>query len=457
MPTHTGPKTEWHRFFGYSSGDFGLNLFWQGAGFYLFFYLTNVAGLESERVGLLLLIISVWEAIVDPLIGLIAERTRTRMGAYRPYLLAGSIPLGLSFAALFSLPDLFDTKGADLFWPAAFMLLIFRTTYGLVSIPYAALGARVTTDFDGRTRLAGLRMYCGFLGGLAISYVGKELQQLLSDSAAFSLIGIFAGGLGIFVIIVSALMSKEQSHTNAPTASKPQQNSLKDGLKALSVNKPFRALLAGLALITIATTMIGQTMLYMFETVVLDRNPGNLGLLIMAGAPIITIPIWSTITLRAGKRDAWFLASAIAAIGALMTYILPSQNAFLMLFSVGVIVLGLSGFGVIYWAALPDTIEHGESKTGARPEALLIGVASAVQKLAIGFAAYLLGLLLDFAGHTPNQAASETTKQAIHMIFSGVPLVCLLLSIGVMAFYTIDRASHRKALKTISEQANKAS
>ncbi len=180
---------------GYGSGDYALNLFWQGVGFYLFFFYTDVLGLPNATAGFIFAIGGLWDALSDPLMGYIAERTKSKWGIYRPYLLFGSLPLALSFILLFSQPPLDEGNFRLLY--ILIVLLIFRTSYTIVSIPYSALSARLTHNSRERTKIAGTRMYCGFLGALTVIGLSSLLQANFADEQAF----LFLAGVCEIILI----------------------------------------------------------------------------------------------------------------------------------------------------------------------------------------------------------------------------------------------------------------
>ena len=157
---------------GYGIGDFGFNFYWFSLQLFLAYYYTDVLGLRSEVAGLVIFLCLTWDGLVDPAIGVLANRTRTRWGKYRPFLLFGSVPLAVSFTLMFAPTGL---EGAALIGYAFATQVLFRTMYGLVNIPYSALMATMTRDSMQRNWLAGARMICAFLGTAVVSYFTPRL------------------------------------------------------------------------------------------------------------------------------------------------------------------------------------------------------------------------------------------------------------------------------------------
>lgn len=438
------PKTKWKTFFGYGTGDFALNLFWQGTGFYLFFFYANVVGLPNTLIGTLFLVASIWDALSDPVMGFAAERTRSKWGPYRPYLLFGAIPLCLSFALLFT-PFSFSTD----FWTTVYylgILLLFRTCYTIVSIPYSALSARVTRNSDARTKLAGIRMYFGFLGGISISFFAKILQETYSDAEAFHYMGIGAAIIAAGILFVCFKNTEESAN---PINEIFSEAGIMDSLKSILGNKPFILLVGGIMFVTVATTVIGQTMLFYFESQLGARSTGNTAIIIMTAAPLISIPLWASLTLKIGKRNAWILGSIIAIIGLGLLYFDTSRSSVFALIEVTLVTFGLSSYALIFWSMLPDTLEYGEFHSHVHSESLLIGIASSFQKISIGLSAFALGFLLDAVGYTAGAEQTHDTAKGVKSIFALIPIAALVTSSLLIFFYPITSKMHAQIITAL--------
>ncbi len=438
---------KWKTFLGYGTGDFALNLFWQGTGFYLFFFYANVAGLPTTAIGAIFLIASVWDAISDPVMGYLAERTNSRWGPYRPYLLFGAIPLSLSFILLFT-PVEIDEK----IWKTAYylsVLLLFRTCYTVVSIPYSALSARVTRNSDARTKLAGIRMYFGFLGGISISFFAKTLQETFGDAEAFHYMGI---GAAVAATAILCICFKNTQESANPINEISTQASIIDSFRSIIANKPFLLLIGGIMFVTVATTVIGQTLLFYFESQLNERSTGNLAIIIMTAAPLISIPLWASLTLKVGKRNAWILGSVIAIIGLIWLFFDTSKSPTFALIEITMVTFGLSAYALIFWSMLPDTLEYGEYHSSVHSESLLIGIASSFQKISIGLSAFTLGFLLDAVGYNAGIASSSATTQGIKSIFALIPAAALVISSLLIFFYPITSKMHAQIVTALQKK-----
>ncbi|MBL4639473.1 MAG: MFS transporter [Kordiimonadaceae bacterium] len=447
MNEKTPPPVRWKTFLGYGTGDYALNLFWQGTSFYLFFFYANVVGIPNTVVGTIFLIASVWDAITDPTMGFIAERTRSRWGPYRPYLLFGAVPLGVSFALLFTLVT-FENK----FWEAAYylgILLLFRSCYTVVSIPYSALGARVTRNFDARTKLSGVRMYFGFLGGISISFFAKQMQGTYSDAEAFAYMGVGAGFLAIFILYFCFHATTESAN---PINKIVANARVTDGISSIFSNKPFLLLIGGFVMVNVATTVIGQTSLFYFENQFGGRDIGNTAIVFVLAAPLVGIPFWATVALKFGKRNTWIVGSLVALLGLGLIYVDQSNSTFLTLAEISLTSVGLSAYAILFWSMLPDTIEYGEVHSNIHSESLLIGIASSFQKITIGISAFAVGLLLDYVGFEAGTSFSNGTSQGLKNIFTLVPFGALCGSIAIIYFYPITAKMHGQFVATLQKK-----
>ncbi len=438
--TKASQSLPWSARLGYGVGDFALNMFWQGTGFYLLFFYTDVIGLPNTVAGIIFAIGGLWDAFTDPLMGVIAERTRSRWGAYRPYLLLGSLPLAVSFAFVFIVPNSF--AGIPVALTVLVALILFKTSYTVISIPYSTLGVRMTEDSDERTRIAGIRMYFGFLGGLSVITMASYFRDRFPDQQAFVVIAVVCGAISvcIFILCFFGTRTAARRPANAPVAA-----NFTEIITTLLRNRAFLAILGGIVFVTIATTVINSTVLYVFQYGYDDASSGGFALMIMAGAPLITIPLWSLVALKVGKKNTWLMGSFAALVGLAGLYFSTSATSpTYALVAYGVIALGISSYAVLFWSMLPDTIEYGEHKTWVRNESSIVGVVSSGQKIALAVTAYGLGISLDAIDYTAGQSQSGETIEGLILMVTAVPAIAIFFSAIFMIAYPISSLLHRR-------------
>src|SRR6185436_1722815 len=247
------------RILGYGIGDFGFNFYWFSLQLFLTYYYTDVLGLRGEVAGLIIFVCLTWDGIVDPAIGVLANRTRSRWGKYRPFLLFGSIPLAASFALMFAPTGL---EGAALIGYAFATQVLFRTMYGLVNIPYSALMATMTRDSMQRNWLAGARMVCAFLGTAVVSYFTPRLVTYFTSGGRtagyFGATAVLAAIATVFTIMTFAATREDSSITHAQEQPPP----VSELLRMLTKNVPFQQIIAGIGFFSFCNILVCSGLVY---------------------------------------------------------------------------------------------------------------------------------------------------------------------------------------------------
>ncbi|MEQ8934286.1 MAG: glycoside-pentoside-hexuronide (GPH):cation symporter [Amphiplicatus sp.] len=439
----------WRERLSYGAGDFGLNFYWQGAGYFLLFYYTDVAGLPSTAAGIAFAVGGLVDAVTDPAMGILADRTRSRWGPYRPYLLYGAVPLSVAFTLLFTLPT-FAPAG----WALAAALgthVLFRVCYTCVSIPYGALGARLTFNASERTTLAGVRMIGGALGGVVMVLTVSALRNAAPDSTAFLFASALAGIAGAALVWVTFAGAKEPPVLRADQGGGRETYSISRVFKALTDNRPFLITVAAIFLLTVANMVVVKTALYRFEHILVAPLAAGFAITLMTAAPIAAIPMWVWIYIRIDKRPAFLCgcATVIASLAAL--YLTGAQNVLFAIVAYTAVAIGFSSFAVGFWSVLPDTIDYGHLKSGLRVESGAIGLASAIQKIAIALTALGIGVVFDAIGYQPGEAQDPATATALHQFISLTPIVFMLGSALVFSRYPITSSRHADIVAQIRQ------
>ena len=434
----------------YSAGDLGLNFFWQSVGFLLLFFYTDVIGLPNFVAGVVYAVGGFIDAISDPAMGVLADRTRTKKGRYRPYLLYGAAPLGLAFIMLFAVP---------LVAPASFVIIaavtshiLFRLCYTAVSIPYSALGARLTFHARERTSLAGVRMLFGAFGGVAVVSLASHLRANFSDETALIMTGLLAGFAGAGLIMLSYFCTKEWRIWDSDAAP-TEKYALRRVAGLLAANTPFLVLIISVFMLTVANTIIVKTVIYRFEYILSAPSAGGLAMTLMTATPLVAIPLWVWTYLKLDKRPSFILGCITVIAGLALLYFTGGRFVAWALASYVIIAAGFSSFAVGFWSTLPDTIDYGHWKTGQRIESGLIGFASAIQKTAIALSGIIVGFALDSFGYVAGVTQTPDTLNALHKFSSLIPLVLMTLSAATFSQFPLSAEKHRQLIKTIEKSS----
>ena len=433
---------------GYGIGDIAICLYWSGVGLYLLYFYTDVVGISPSLAGLIYGIGMFWDAITDPFMGYMAERTRTKWGVYRPYLLFGNIPLALSFILLFWVPPL---EGGALFFFLLFANLLHRTCFTLVSVPFSSLTPRITSDSQERTNLTGFRM----LG----AQTGTNLMALLAfpiifwvggedESLGFVVLATIAGLTALGIHAITFLTVKEPSNDQGIER---VGGSLSEAAKAIGKNGPFWLVFSATLIVGITTIFFGNNLIY-YTKYALNLHEHQGTILFTSGiVAFLSIPIWWSISNNIGKKLTWLISSSITLIALLVFYLYEIDTLSELLFLVAFIGFGSGAGGILFWSMLPDTIEYGEVHTGVRSESSLYGFMTFAQKGSIAFAIIILGLVLDFIGFQANEVQSDTTISNMKAIMTLIPSIGVALSLVIIYFYPIDAKMHKDLLRQLQE------
>ena len=429
----------------YGIGDYAICLYWSGVGLYLLYFYTDVVGITPLLAGWIYALGIAWDAITDPFMGYLAERTRTKMGSYRPYIFYGAIPLALSFVLLFWVPPF---EGITLFIFLLTVNLLHRTCFTIVSVPYSSLTARITDDSDERTKLTTARMIGASFGTLSVSALGFPIVLWFGggdEAIGFIFLGMICGLTAILVLSITVRFVKEREF-NFSSAQIPSFSKVS---RSVAQNYPFWIVFGSILILGSTSIMFNNNLIYYVKYSLDLHEYQGLILGVSSGAALLAIPFWAYAALKIGKRNSWMAAMVLLLVGFLIFYFYPITSLNELLLVLGFIGIGNGATGVLFWSMLPDTIEYGEWKTKVRTESSLYGFMTFAQKGAIAFAAILLGMALTLIGFEPNEVQSEETLSGLKFIMTWIPLTGIFISFVLVSFYPIDKSFHQKLINEI--------
>jgi len=430
----------------YGIGDYAICLYWSGVGFYLLYFYTDVVGISPLMAGWIYALGIAWDAVTDPFMGYIAERTRTKMGSYRPYIYYGSIPLALSFVLLLWVPPY---EGLFLFIFLLLVNLIHRTCFTIVSVPYSSLTARITDDSDERTKLTTGRMLFASLGTTSISFLGFPIVFLLGsgeEATGFLVLGLIAGLAAVIVLSITVKYVQERPFK----FSKKDLPSFRNVSKSVASNYPFWIVFFAILFLISTFLMFNNNLIYFIKYALNLHEYQGLLLGFLNASTFIGIFFWAFLTILIGKKYTWMISMACLFMGFTFFYFYPITEFIELLFILIFIGFANGATGVLFWSMLPDTIEYGEWKTGIRTESSLYGFMTFAQKGAIAFAAVILGIILTKIGFEPNEIQTEQTLESLKNLMSLIPLIGVFISFVLVYFYPIDREFHKKLIDEIN-------
>jgi GPH family glycoside/pentoside/hexuronide:cation symporter len=437
---------------GFGVGDLGFNFFWATTSLYLLYYYTDVLGLSAATAGWIFAVALIWDAVTDPVMGYIANRTRTRWGRYRPYILFGSVPLGLSFTSMFWPTGL---SGSALVGFTLATHMLFRTAYTVLSMPYSSLMAAITNDSQERGSLAAFRMVAATCGGLIAAFSTLKLAAWLGD-------GDTAWGFLLTAALYSSLAVVIFTLTFATTAERVDMTSTevpltpRSAASAVIRNRAFLLVCAFTICGMAGGTFFSKTLPYYLKYSMAREDLIGGALTLLAAMIFVAVPFWSWVMRRTSKRLVALAGAGLGLSAYAVLFFIPSLS--LATGAVLLLVIGLANAAgyLAFWSMMPDTVEYGEWRSGVRGEGVIFGVVSFAQKAALGIAVGVLGQLLTTVGYVANQAQSAGTIAGLHTLLSAGPFVFTALAAAFVYFYPLDADAHRKLVLAIEERKGKA-
>ncbi|MFA5006304.1 MAG: glycoside-pentoside-hexuronide (GPH):cation symporter [Candidatus Izemoplasmatales bacterium] len=434
-------------------GDFGMSIVIASLQFYMLFYYTDVVGIDSAVAGTAMLVGKLtWDMVNDGLFGFIIDKTKTKWGRQRPYLMFGAIPLALSFWLVYSLPEGMSNVAA--FFAILGTFVIFDTFQTFVNIAYSTMTASLSTDYDERTGLATVRMGFNVVGYILGAGITTMIAGIVGNVAgvsprvAWSAVGLVFGLLAAATILIPAF-SKDLKPVVDDTPSKfPPLSSLASTFK----NKPFRRFMLISGIMSVAFMLVTTMMAYYIKYQIAMESSTSLIMLLMLGTLALCLVPCKMVADRIGKAKTYALGIGIASVALLIAFFLPPV-ASMIIYAIAVVAgLGFSAQWVCPHSMMPDVIEYDELMTGERREGVYYGVWGMVGKITGALGAAICGWGLKIFGYVDNVAQTETSLLGIRLMFSVMPAILLLVCIPLLIRYPIDRKTHARLVEDLAVQ-----
>ena len=418
---------------------------------YLPKFYTDVLGVEIGALGAVLLAARAFDALTDPLIGGLSDRSMSRWGRRRPWIAAAALPLALSIWLLFVPPEL--SPSAALVWFAAAIFALFLC-WTAVAVPYESLGPEISFDYDERTSLLGLRDGMLILGTLAAAASPAVVGAALGVSAdAEGERRRFFWIAALYVPLLLAACAWCIAIVREPLHGRNEiQPPWREGLRAMGRNRPFVILLTSYTIAAFGSNLPATLILYYVQYVLRSDN-ADIFLLLYFVTGILFLPLWVMLSRRAGKKQAWIVSMGINTGAFLGVFFLgPGDEA-----AYGVLVV-LSGVGLGATIALPsamqaDVIDYDEMLSGRRREGQYVGVWAVSRKLAAALGVGVALPLLGAVGYQPNIEQPPAVLMTLRVLYCLVPCACNLAAIVVALAYPIDRRRHEEIRAAIEARA----
>ncbi len=436
-------------------GDVGPAIAGTARSFFFLYFLTSVAGLGPFAAGALFFVARGWDAVSDPLMGWLIDRTRSRFGRLRPWLLYGALPFGLSFAMLWTVPPLGET-GILLYMLAA--VVLFSSSSTMISIPHVALTSELSRDYDERTTLSSYRfgfgIAAGLIGGLLFAHLttafcADPAQCLQAEERR----GYMIAGLSLSLALVLPTLLCFAGVREQPRAiTQPALRALPERLAGLLRLPAFR-IVAGIQICSLLAAQMTAAVLPFYLSFWMQREDLFATLFpLVQGSTFLFLLLWNYLSRRYGKQLVYTLGMLSWLPVQAGLFLLQPQQANLGLALGALAGAGLAAAYLIPWSMLADVVDLDELQRGERREGSCYGLAIFLQKLGIGLGIFLMGALLAWQGFDETaQLQPQSALLAIRWLIGPVPAMLLLVGILLAWRYPLNRRRHAAVLAELGE------
>lgn len=442
-------KLGWGEKIGYGFGDLGFNLYWTTIASFLAAFYTDVFGISAAAAGTMLFVTKIVDAFTDPIMGGLADRTQTRWGKFRPYLLFAGLPMAAAAVLTFTTPDL--NEGGKLIWAYA-TYTIMMMGYTVLSTPYSALSGVMTSKSEERTTLISIRFLFAFTGGALVNKFTLPLVEYFgqgNETLGWQLT------MGMYAVIAAAIFAGVFLTTKERIAPPPSQktNPLED-IKDLLGNKPWIVLFVLAMVIMMTITMRGGSAYYYFTYYVErpDLLPDYLFVQMIAyGAGAVMAPVMVRFVDKAK-----LLMILMGIVGALSVafFFVPKDMIWLM-FTLNILIsLALGPKSPLTWSMYADTADYNEWRNGRRATAMTFSAATFAQKLGGSLGSAGMLWVLAAIGYAAKEAQSGASMVGINLLQTAVPGVFAILAVFVTMQYTLTGTELAKVQKELEERGN---
>ncbi len=445
----------------YGAGDLGPAITANIGVFFALFFFTNVAGLSAGLAGSILMIGKIWDAVNDPMVGVLSDRTSSPWGRRLPWMLYGAVPFGIFFFLQWVVPPLTQW---GLFWYYVIIAIFFNSFYTAVNLPYTALTPELTQDYDERTSLNSFRFTFSIGGSIlslflalgVFSLLKIELQQqylvLAGICTVASVLPLFWCVWGVRDRVLATEARRIETETE-------EQIPVLQQLRIAFTNRPF-LFVAGIYLCSWLGVQVTASILpyFVVNWMGLSEAEFNLVAIAVQGTALLMLYVWSAVSERVGKKAVYYMGMILWIIAQAGLFFLQKGQIGWMYFLAVLAGFGVSVAYLIPWSMMPDVIELDELQTGKRREGIFYAFMVFLQKMGLALGLFLVGVALESAGFKERIAGQGIPVQpdsallAIRIAIGPLPMVALILGLILAYFYPITREVHAEILLKLSER-----
>lgn len=424
----------------YGFGDFGCNIIYTAMSAFLLFYYTDYAGVSAFAVGTIMMVSRLFDGISDIIMGVIVDRTKSKYGKARPWILRMCIPFAISGVLLFSVPTSW-AETPKLIYVFITYNLVSTVVYTAINVPYSALNALMTQNPYERSVLSIFRNLLATAGTLTINIFTLPLVEFFGNNALAWTKTFFIFGIVAIIAFLYTFWGTSERVKSVAQLQSTENNDVPVlvGIKALFKNKYWIMMTGMLALFFLMYAINGGSTVYYAKDILGDKNlvgtiNGIFNIVQICGMFFIAMMIK-----KFGKRNIFALGLVLDIVGML---ILNYSNGAMSLIIISSVIRGLGNAcgGATMWAMVSDTIDYGEWKTGYRTEGLVNSACSFGWKIGNGIGSALLGLILEAGGYVGTAITqTKTALFSIEICFIWIPIAIYVIGLVIMSFYHLDK------------------
>ncbi len=431
----------------YGLGDTASNIVFQTVITFIAFFYTDIYGLSPAIVGVLLLSVRIFDAVTDPLMGVLTDRTQTKHGKFRPYILWLALPFGVITVATFTTPD-FSENGKIIYAFVTYALLM--AVYTAINIPYSALGGVLTDKPEERVSVQSYRFVFGMLGGLIVGSMTLPLVAYFGDGNNAKGYQLTMVTLSVFAVVMFLLCFAGTRERVVPPPTKGRK--LREDFKSLWQNDQWRIL--SLAVFFLLTGMVARATLATYYVKYYMGLPDFITIFVTVGlvGSIIGTALSAPLARHVCKVKAYIWLQIISAILCAISFFIPGDEVFLTTAVFFVWSLMLQMATPLLWAKMADVVDYGHWKTGIRITGSVYSTIVFFLKLGVAVGGSVALWLLAYYGFEADAAPSDTTREGIKVLFTLFPIVFFLIVAAIMQKYRLTDSLVKSIHDELQEQ-----
>jgi len=421
----------------YGVGDTASHFVWDMVGFWILIFYTDTFGISAAVAGTIMLIARVWDMVSDPIMGIIADRTKTKWGKFRPYLLWMALPYSILAVMTFSTPDLGQT-GKVIYAGATYLLLM--TVFTAINLPYSSLGAVMSSDSNERAGLNSYRFVFAFTGQLIVTGTALYLANYFGngDNAKGYQYTLILFSIISFVLFMITFRTTKERVSPPPK----QKSNLKKDLRDLFNNRPWVILFFVGIISFVMFALQNLSIAYYFKYYVGVEEQVQIFNVVGTIALIAGIPLSKPLARRFGNKNVFMASSFISGIFFVLLYF-PSNDDVMAFYVLNILAkISYAPAVPLLWTMLADSADYSEWKTGRRATGLVFSAATFAQKAGWGLGGALAGWLLALYQFVPNAKQSAEAITGIKLMISVYPGVLYIICGFILLFYNINRQTN---------------